>query len=169
MPIYEFYCARCHAIYSFLARTPGTKKRPACPRCNAPDLDRRASSFAVSRGRTDAAGVPGDLPDVDETRLERAMESLAGEAESLDEADPRGAARLMRRLYETAGLPLGSGMEEALRRMEAGEDPEAIEEEMGEILEEDPLSGEAEQREARGPGPRRRLRPPRVAPELYEL
>jgi hypothetical protein len=35
------------------------------------------------------------------------------------------------------GLELGAGMEEALRRMEKGEDPEAIEAEMGGILEEE--------------------------------
>jgi len=168
VPIYEFYCARCHAVYSFLARTPGTKKRPACPRCQAPELDRRVSAFAISRGRVDSPTAAGGLPDANETRLERAMESLAHEVESLDESDPRGAARLMRRLYDTAGLPLGSGMEEALRRMEAGEDPEAIEEEMGDILEEDPLSGDGE-KEPRGPSPRRRLGPPRVDPELYDL
>ena len=32
-------------------------------------------------------------------------------------------------------------MEEALRRMEAGEDPEKIEEQMGDVFEEDPLGG----------------------------
>jgi hypothetical protein len=31
-------------------------------------------------------------------------------------------------------MELGSGMEEALRRMEAGEDPDTIEKEMGELL-----------------------------------
>jgi len=168
MPIYEFYCARCHAIYSFLARAAGAAaRRPSCPRCGMPDLDRRVSSFAISRGRSDAGPGEDSLPDVDEARLERAMESLAHEVESMDETDPRGAARLMRRLYETAGLPLGSGMEEALRRMEAGEDPDAVEEELGDVLEEGPFGGEPEKKEARGR--RRRLRPPRVDPELYEM
>ena len=39
------------------------------------------------------------------------------------------------------GLELGEGMDEAIRRMEKGEDPEKIEAEMGDILEEeDPFS-----------------------------
>jgi hypothetical protein len=46
----------------------------------------------------------------------------------------------MRRLSEMAGLPLGKGMREAIERMEAGEDPDKIEEEMGDILEEDPFT-----------------------------
>ena len=94
------------------------------------------------------------------------MESLAHESGGLDDDDPKGAARLMRRLYETAGIPLGGGFEEALRRLESGEDPEAIEADMGDVLAGDPLGG------APAPGVaalRRRLAPPRVDPELHEL
>jgi hypothetical protein len=46
----------------------------------------------------------------------------------------------MRKLTSMTGLELGAGMEEALRRMERGEDPDQIEAEMGDILEsEDPF------------------------------
>ena len=70
------------------------------------------------------------------------MMQLASEADSLDEEDPRQAAHMMRKLYESSGLKLGDGMAEMIRRMEAGEDPEQIEAELGDILEkEDPLSG----------------------------
>jgi hypothetical protein len=72
--------------------------------------------------------------------MEKAMSLLAREAEHLDENDPRQAANLMRRLSDMTGLNLGPGMEEALSRMEAGEDPEQIEAEMGDLLEgEDPF------------------------------
>ena len=47
----------------------------------------------------------------------------------------------MRKLFDATGLPVAGGMEEALRRMEAGEDPEKIEEDMGEVLEGDPFGG----------------------------
>jgi hypothetical protein len=73
--------------------------------------------------------------------MEQAMNLLATEAEHLDENDPRQAAKLMRKLTDMTGLNLGDGMEEALSRMERGEDPEAIESEMGDLLEgEDPFS-----------------------------
>jgi putative FmdB family regulatory protein len=166
MPIYEFYCADCHTVYNFLSRTIETKKRPACPRCGRGGLERRVSAFAISKGRKEPAGGE-DVPEVDETRLERAMASLASEAGSLDDEDPKGAARFMRRLYETAGLNLGPGMSEALRRMESGEDPEAIEEEMGDVLEEDPFAGAAV--EKTGAKRFRRFLPPRIDPELHEL
>jgi hypothetical protein len=58
-------------------------------------------------------------------------------------------------------------MEEAIRRMEAGEDPEQIEEEMGDLLEEeDPLFTKG------GSGLkalRRRIRPPSMDATLYEM
>ena len=80
------------------------------------------------------------IPDLDESRMEKAMSLLAMEAEHLDENDPRQAANLMRKLSDMTGLDLGAGMEEALSRMEAGEDPEQIEAEMGDLLEgEDPF------------------------------
>jgi len=49
---------------------------------------------------------------------------------------------MMRRLVDASGMKLGDGMAEAMRRMEAGEDPDQIEAEMGDVLEpEDPFSG----------------------------
>jgi hypothetical protein len=73
--------------------------------------------------------------------MEKAMQMLAGEAENINEDDPRQAANLMRKLTDMTGLQLGAGMQEALKRMEAGEDPEAIEAEMGDLLEqEDPFA-----------------------------
>ena len=67
------------------------------------------------------------LPDLDESKMEKAMNLLAKEAEKINEEDPRQAENLMRKLSDMTGLNLGPGMEEALTRMEAGEDPEKIE------------------------------------------
>ena len=63
------------------------------------------------------------------------MQMLAGEADKINEDDPRQAANLMRKLSDMTGLELGDGMNEALKRMEAGEDPDTIEAEMGDLLE----------------------------------
>ena len=60
---------------------------------------------------------------------------LASEADAIDEDNPRQAANLMRKLSEATGMKLGPGMEEALHRLEKGEDPEKIEEDMGDLLE----------------------------------
>ena len=106
------------------------------------------------------------------------MASLAGDLDSLDENDPKQGAQLMRRLFSATGMPVAGGMEEALRRMEAGEDPEKIEEEMGDVLEQDPfgglLGGEPGARGCRTPRTRRlsrlrRMLPPTHDTELYEM
>ena len=169
MPIYEFYCPDCHRIFNFLARRANTRKRPACPRCGRPRLERKVSLFAVSKGRkeSDEDSAAPDI-DIDEGRLERAMESLAREAEGIDDEDPRAAGRLMRRLFDAAGLKPGSGMAEAIRRMEAGEDPDTIEAELGDVLEgEDPFPGEKEKVNLRSL--RRKVLPPSVDETLYDL
>lgn len=173
MPIYEFYCPDCHRVFNFLSRSVDTAKSPACPRCHAGNLRRRASAFAISKGRSEEPRPDGAEPPIDEARLEQAMQALSGEMDSLDENDPRQGAHLMRKLFDATGLPVGGGMEEALRRMEAGEDPEKIEEDMGDVLGEDPLGGllgGEEGAEASKRGSRlRRMLPPSVDPELYEM
>ena len=96
------------------------------------------------------------------------MAALAHDVESLDERDPRQMARLMRRLYDGTGIAVGPAMEEAMRRMEAGEDPDAIEEALGAQLE-----GEEAGLETAEAGAlrsiRRRLRPPARDETLYEM
>ncbi len=165
MPIYEFYCADCHTIFNFFSRRINTETIPACPKCGRPELERQMSVFAVSKGRKEEDDNP--LGDIDESKMERAMAALAGEMKDIDEEDPKQAARLMRKLYDTTGLNLGRGMEEALRRMAAGEDPDKIEEQLGDVLEqEDPFSVKSKQglNELR-----RKYLPPNVDKTLYDL
>ena len=93
----------------------------------------------ISRGKDEPVG--DGMPPIDEAKMEKAMSMLASEADKINEDDPRQAAMLMRKLSDATGLNLGAGMEEALSRMERGEDPEKIEEEMGDLLEgEDPFN-----------------------------
>lgn len=167
MPIYEFYCADCHTVFSFLARKPDTEKRPACPRCNRPKLERKLSRFAISKGRSESE-EGDDLPaDFDEAKMERVLAEMASEADGMNEDDPRQMARMMRKLHDATGMPLGKGMEEAIRRMEAGEDPDEIENDLGDLLdEEEPLLAEG------GGGLKkltRKLKPPDVDDTLYDL
>jgi len=162
MPIYEFYCPECHMIFNFLSKSVNTEKKPTCPKCGKIELDRRMSVFASPRNQGEEDNT--QLPDIDESKMERAMNLLAKEAEHMDENDPKQAANLMRKLTDMTGLNLGSGMEEALQRMEAGEDPEAVEAEMGDLLEgEEPFA--FEKKSLKGP----RYQPPAVDDTLYDL
>ena len=134
MPIYEFYCEQCNTVYNFFSRTVNTDKIPNCPDCKTVPLKRQMSLFArINRGGEEPADE--GMPPMDESRMEKAMAMLASEMDGIDEEDPRQAVRLMRKLSDMTGLQLGDGMEEALNRMERGEDPEQIEQEMGDLLE----------------------------------
>lgn len=170
MPIYEFYCSACHTEYHFLSRRVNTEKIPNCPTCGNVKLQRKVSLFsAISSRKEGNGGGEGDNADLppgfDESKMERAMGMLAQEAERMDENDPRQAAQLMRKLTDATGMAMGPAMEEALHRMERGEDPDAIEAEMGDRLEhEEPFLLE---NTGRGKAPRPAK--PKVDDRLYEL
>lgn len=171
MPIYEFYCERCHAVFSFYSRRLNPGGRPLCPSCGRDSLSREVSVFSSPSGARDetGGGSANSADAASDARMEQAMETLAREASGLDEHDPRQAASLLRRLSSMTGMNLGEGMEEAIRRMEAGEDPERIEEEMGDQLEGDDALG-AEPLSEEGRSGRARLRsPPRRDPTLYDM
>jgi putative FmdB family regulatory protein len=173
MPIYEFYCASCHTVFNFLSKRINTDAAPGCPKCGK-TTSRKPSTFAMSRNRPepsagDGPAAGGDMDpfaNMDESKLESAMESLASEAEGIDENDPRQAANVMRKLFDATGMPLGGGMQEALKRMESGEDPEKIEADMGDLLEGDPFAGEAAKKSSERRIPKR---PAIHDPQLYEM
>lgn len=140
MPIYEFYCHKCNTIYNFLSRSIQPDKRPLCPHCKRIKLDKQISLFApTGRAKESPAGNEPEMP-MDDSKMERAMDALAREADGMSEEDPRQVANLMRKFSKMTGMELGSGMQEALNRLEAGETPDAIEAELGDRLEkEDPF------------------------------
>ena len=164
MPIYEFYCKHCNTIFSFLSRKIDTQSTPKCPSCGRKrDMTREVSAFAHLAGASEDADDPLANMDVDDTRMERAMEELAAQAESVDENDPKAAAALMRKFRDVSGLDFGDSMQEAIARLEAGEDPEAVEAELGEVLDnEDPFASPS--KKARAP-----RRPPHRDQTLYEM
>ena len=163
MPIYEFFCETCNTLFNFFSKTVNTTAEPTCPKCKTTPLQRRMSAFAVT-GRAKATEDGEDLP-VDETKMEQAMQMLAGEAEKINEDDPRRAAQLMRKLSDMTGMELGAGMQEALRRLEQGEDPDHIEAEMGDLLE----AEEMFQLSGKKGRPASRRRAPLRDDTLYEL
>jgi hypothetical protein len=168
-------------IFNFFARKPDTSKRPDCPRCGKKRLERRPSVFSIGRrssGTEKPSGEGGedfdeDLPPgFDEEKLERVFDELADEVDSLDEEDPRQMAKLMRKLGDSMGLRFGPAMEEAIRRLEAGEDPDQIEEDLGDALEEEEPVFEGAEKPSKGARIKalaRKLLPPRVDPNIYDL
>lgn len=136
MPIYEFLCTQCNRIFSFHSFRVNTDKVPTCPKCSASDLTRVPSTFGISAAHAPAESGGAD-DDVEDPRLEREMMRFASELEGMDENDPRQMAKAVRRMTELAGEPVTPAMEEMIRRLESGEDPERIEEELGDALEDE--------------------------------
>jgi len=138
MPIYEFYCIDCHTLFNFFSAKIDTTARPHCPRCKRPDLERRPARFATLKHQGEQE--PDPLGGLDEERLAGVMESMMGELGNLEENDdPRQMAQLFRRFGEDSGLEFGPRMEEMMSRLEAGEDPDKLEDEMGDDFADDSL------------------------------
>jgi putative FmdB family regulatory protein len=162
MPIYEFYCASCHTIYNFFSKSANTSKVPACPKCGNIKMIRQMSMFAKSSGsEKEEDGHP--FASMDEKKVEKELVKFANIAEKVNDDDPRRAAQLMRKFTEMTGMKLGENFQEALQRIERGEDPEKIENEMGEILEQEEPFGEKQVMKKVAKGK------PKVDETLYEL
>lgn len=141
MPIYEFACPKCRKIFSFLSKRMNPDHLPTCPKCGNMKLAKQVSRFAMTRGLKEPAAKPdGDdlkppMPDVDDPRVERAMLEMERDLEHLDENNPKHMAHMMRKMKDL--MPVGSVPKEldvAIKRLEAGEDPEKIEADMGDAL-----------------------------------
>jgi putative FmdB family regulatory protein len=174
MPIYEFYCASCHMLFNFFSPTIDTRSAPACPRCGREPLERRPARFATLTRSTGAGEEEGEGDDpfsgLDEERLERAMESMAGELDAMgEEEDPRQMARFFRRFGDATGMRLGPKMEEMLRRLESGEDPDALEDELGDMGGDEGEEDLSEWFQLKEKAKAYRSRRPRVDEELYFL
>src|SRR5213083_1375357 len=141
MPIYEFACPKCRKIFSFLSKRMKPDRLPVCPKCGNKKMSKRVSRFAMTRGlkepaaRTEAEEGGPPMPDMDDPRVERAMMEMEHDLEHLDENNPKHMAHMMRKMKDL--MPPGSVPKEldvAIKRLEAGEDPEKIEEDMGDVL-----------------------------------
>lgn len=152
MPIYEYYCDQCNVIFNFFSSRVNTAKVPDCPKCGKKELARRISTFATI-GKAKEEG-DDQLAGLDEAKMEQAFGSLMREAEHINEDDPRQMASLMRKFTRQTGIHLGDSMEEAISRMEAGEDPDQVEKEMGELLNDEEFSLESMKTKAMGQGDR---------------
>lgn len=119
MPIYEYGCYDCRKRVNVFFRSfsDAETKEAACPRCGGTNLKRLVSKVAFVRS--------------EESRLENLADpsNLAG----LDENDPKSMARWMRKMGNEMGEDLGSEFDEVVDRLEAGEDPESIEQSMPDL------------------------------------
>ena len=166
MPIYEFFCPNNRRIYSFFARSLRmADKVPRCPDNPKWKMEKMLSSFAVT-GKAKEPGETGDSGD--DASMDAAMDVMEREFGSIadsDNPDPRTVAKMMRRMGELTGGKMPAQMEEMIARMEKGEDPDKLEEEYGDVM--DDLGGGSEEPEGKRGIPRQR----RISrdPGMYEM
>jgi hypothetical protein len=177
MPIYEYYSPDTNRIYSFYAKTLAQGRLiPRCPDSPKARMVKLISSFAVTGRRKEepAAGPASGAGEggPDDARMEAAMASMEKEFSGLDENDPKAMARMMRRMAELTGEKMDGPLEEAMRKLEEGADPDSLEEELGDQFPEEGGDGPPPGKEADPKEPRSRLkvrRPPPVRdPKLYD-
>ena len=173
MPIYEFYSPDTRKIYSFYARSLSfADKVPRCPDKPEARMERLVSKFSFTGRAKEKTGGEGAEMD---PRMERMMAEMEREMAGIDEnnPDPRQLGRLMRKMTEATGQKVPVEMEQMLRRLESGEDPEKLEEEFGDVLDDIGDGGFGEDGEEGAPGTRVRTLFGRKKitrdPELYEM
>ncbi len=176
MPVYEFYCGNCHTIFNFLARKMQVPNQVLCPKCGRNDMEKKVSRFAISKGLIEPqnqADPQDPFAHLDDSKMEQLMSEFAPSLSNSDESeDPRQMAKLMNRMFELAGAEPSGAMLEAMRRMEAGEDPDSIDEHIGDEIESqtDPFAkSEPHHSQKIKNTLRKLLEAPNVDPELYEL
>jgi hypothetical protein len=167
MPIYEFFSPETNRIYSFYARSLAEGRLvPRCPDNPQAGMERMISRFAVTGNAKEAN--PADGPDVMDPRMENVMAEMEREMSTMNEdnPDPRQLGRMMRKMTEASGKEMPEGMRQMVERLEKGEDPEKLEAEYGDSLEN---LGFGEAEDGGAGGARKRSRPPARDPKLYEM
>ena len=141
MPIFEYACPDCRKIFQFLSRRLKAERSPVCPQCGNQQLVKEVSHFAMLKGVAEPqTGGEGSedmegMPDFEDPRVQRAMRDMERDMAHLDENNPKHMAHMMRKMQDV--LPadmMPKEMNDAIRRLEAGEDPDKIEEDMGELF-----------------------------------
>ena len=181
MPIYEFYSPGTRKIYSFFARSPSyAEKTPFCPDGKKHLMKKLLSGFSITGRNADAPELPetGDDPEdpfagMDPNQAEGVMKELEGAMNGMDEEnpDPKQMGQLMRKMCEMTGERMDEPMEEVVRKLEEGMDPDALEERMGDFLGDDEGLGVDQSPEEDAKPKLRNLMRKRIVrdPELYEF
>jgi putative FmdB family regulatory protein len=130
MPIYEYRCAGCKRRVSiFFQSFASAEQRVAageveCPSCGGKELSRMVSRVNMVRGGSafDSENF-GDFEDGNDA---------AGMFDGMDGEDPRAIARWARQMKEQLGgdADLGPEFDRALARIESGEDPDKVMEDL---------------------------------------
>lgn len=136
MPIYEYYCEDNHTIYQFFAKTLAQGNSiPKCPDNPKYRMKKMISAFAITSGGASDEPPPAapeaGADTAEDQRMEAAMNAMEKDFAGVDENDPKAMAHMMRKMSELTGEKMDGEMEEVVRKLEEGADPESLDEQLG--------------------------------------
>jgi hypothetical protein len=146
MPIYEFMSKETGKIYSFFAHSPSyAEKTPTCPDGKKYKMEKVMSGFSITGKKEEPpealGNVEGDNTDdpfagMDPNQAEKIMKELEGAMGGMDDdnPDPKQMGQLMRKMCEMTGESMDETMEEVVRKLEEGADPDELEDRMGDFM-----------------------------------
>lgn len=117
MPNYEYRCLDCRKRFEvFMSYSDYGSRKVTCPYCQSENVQRRISRVRVAR--------------TTESRMEDMADpsSLAGL-----EDDPRALGKMMREMSKETGEDMGPEFDEVVGRLEAGQRPEQIEQDLPDL------------------------------------
>jgi putative FmdB family regulatory protein len=117
MPNYDYRCLNCKRRFDiYMSYEEYGSKPVTCPHCQSSHVQRRIGRVRIGRSDTSR------------------MESLADPAalDSIDQ-DPRAMGRMMRQMSSEMGEEMGPEFHEVVNRLESGQSPEQIDQELPEL------------------------------------
>lgn len=117
MPAYEFRCLNCHRRFELsISYSEYGKTTIQCPHCMSTNVERKIGRIRFARS--------------EESRLENMADpsNLAGL-----EDDPRALGKMMRQMSAETGEDIGPEFDEVVNRLESGQSPEDIEQQMPDL------------------------------------
>ena len=182
MPIYEFHSPDTGKIYSFYAPSFSFSELvPKCPDGTNNKMVKLLSSFSITGKQKDATETKPESHDpddpfagMDENQANQMMKELENSISGMDEEnpDPKQMGSLMRRMCELSGESMDAPMEEVVRKLEEGMNPEDLEERMGEFMGEESevgLDHEGDEGSAQSKLRKLLLSRTKRDPELYDF
>lgn len=117
MPNYEYRCLNCRKKFEvFMAYSDYGSRKVVCPHCQSENVQRRIGRIRVAHSA--------------ESRLENMADPSS--LDGLDE-DPRSLGKMMREMSKETGEEMGPEFDEVVGRLEAGQSPEQIEQDLPDL------------------------------------
>jgi putative FmdB family regulatory protein len=117
MPNYEYRCLNCRKRFEIFFTYSQYGTQPiVCPHCKSENVQRKVGRIRVARSeesRMDSFSDPSSLDGLDE--------------------DPRALGKMMRKMSGELGEEMGPEFNEVVGRLEAGQSPEQIEQDLPDL------------------------------------